>query len=430
MQKPYFSKDYHQRSQEVLNTALDTAPAYRAWRSFDPGRDAPVDERYAALPLLTKKDMRDHFPQGLVPGNRSVAEGFELGEIEYVQTNGTTSEKVTNLWNQSWWNASEAGSWKLNAHTARLDHSRREAQLASALSVGFLSHDNLPIKSRLLNGRFLFLNEKATAMEWGDFHYARMASELSEFKPAILEANPSLLARLCWWALDNNIALYSPQVVLITYEFPSQLHLQCIRRVMKAPVVSSYGTTEAGYVFMQCEHGTFHQNTEFCRVDFMPLKERHGGAALGRIAVTAFHNPWTALIRLDVGDLVRLDNTAVCACGRREGLRVSAIEGRVINATLSLNGRIVTTGQVDDVLSAVHGLRDYELIQRNPENYFLKIMAEKETRTQIGACRQALQFLYGQDAGIEIDFCKDIVPAASGKYRRTYAEFPIDLTGC
>jgi phenylacetate-CoA ligase len=426
MQKPYFSREYYQHSRDTLNTALDTVPAYRTWSAFDPGREACVDERYAALPLLTKKDMREHFPQGLVPDNRRVAEGLEIGEIEYVQTNGTTSEKVTNLWNQSWWNASEASSWKLNTHTAQLDHSCREAQLASALSVGFLSPSDLPMKSRLLNGRLLFLNEKATALEWTDFHYARMASELSEFKPQILEVNPAMLARLCWWAHDHHISLYSPQVIVITYELISKLQLQCIRRVMKSPVVSSYGTTETGYVFMQCEHGTLHHNTGFCRVDFMPLKELHGAPALGRLAVTPFHNPWMSLIRFDVGDLVRLDSAAACPCGRREGWRLSAVEGRVVDSTFSLTGRLVTTAQVDEALSPVSGLRDYELVQRTPERYCIKIIAEGHARDQIAACRKALHSVYGRDADIEIDVCAEIAPAASGKYRRTHAQFPLE----
>jgi phenylacetate-coenzyme A ligase PaaK-like adenylate-forming protein len=427
MEQTSFSREYYRRSQEVLNTALDSAPAYHAWRRFDPGRDVAVDDRYAALPLLDKEDIRSHFPQGLVPGSRSVSEGLAFGEIEYVQTSGTTSEKVTNLWNQSWWNASEAASWRLNSHTSHLDHVHREAQLASALSVGFLSKDDLPMQDRILNDRFLFLNEKATALEWTDIHYRRMASELNEFRPAILEANPSLLARLCWWALDNHVAIHPPQVIVITYEFFSRLHLKAIRRVFPAPVISSYGSTESGYIFMQCEHGTFHQNTEFCRVDFLPLKEIHGGPALGRIAVTTFGNPWMSLIRFDVGDLVRLKPDAACPCGRNEGFMAAAIEGRTCNITLSGTGRLVTTGQVDGVLSGIDGLRDYQLIQQSAANYLLRVSAKEESRSVADGCRRALRLLYGPDSGIEIEFCDNLAPTPSGKYRRTYAEFDTEI---
>jgi phenylacetate-coenzyme A ligase PaaK-like adenylate-forming protein len=427
MQQPFFRSEYYRRSKEALNTALDSAPAYAAWRRFDPGRDVAVDRRYAALPLLHKENIRTHFPQGLVPGRRNVTEGLASGEIEYVETSGTTAEKVTNIWNQSWWNAAEAASWKLNSHTSHLDHTHREAQLASALSIGFLSKDDLPVEARILNERFLFLNEKATALEWTDTHYRRMVSELNEFQPAILEANPSLLARLCWWAFDNNVAIAQPQVILITYEFFSRLHLSAIRRIFRVPVISSYGSTECGYVFMQCEYGTFHQNTDFCRVDFLPLKETGSAPALGRIVVTTFGNPWMSLIRFDVGDIVRLKPEASCPCGRDEGFMASSIEGRTDNITLTTTGRLVTTRQVDRTVSEVDGVRDYQLIQRAESSYLLRVSAKEETRTVADSCRQAVRQLYGSGSGAAIEFCRDLAPAPSGKYRRTYAEFDINL---
>ena len=93
---------------------------------------------------------------------------------------------------------------------------------------------------------------------------------------------------------------------------------------------------------MQCEAGKFHQNSESCRVDFQPLKKEHGGPLTGRMLVTTFNNPWYYMLRFDVGDFARLDEEQKCACGRDSGFIVSAIEGRLINATLTCDGRLVT----------------------------------------------------------------------------------------
>ncbi|MCL2880103.1 MAG: hypothetical protein FWF29_07650, partial [Treponema sp.] len=65
---------FHQKSAETLETALNTAPAYRAWKAADSGAGTPVDERFDAMPELTKQIMRDNFPGGLVPNNRDVEE--------------------------------------------------------------------------------------------------------------------------------------------------------------------------------------------------------------------------------------------------------------------------------------------------------------------------------------------------------------------
>jgi phenylacetate-CoA ligase len=424
----YFSPNYLRRSDMALTLALSTAPAYRTWQAYDPGERVSVDERYAAMPVLTKKEIRESFPQGLVPGLRSVADGLHHGEIEYVQTSGTTEEKVTNNWNQAWWNASEIASWKLNTHTAHLDGTQREAQLASALSVGFLSEKDLPMDARCLD-RFLFLNEKVSAREWEDRHFQRMVRELADYQPEILEVNPSLLARLCWWAFDHGVPLYQPKAILLTYEFISALHVRSIRKVFQSPLVSSYGATEVGYVFMECEHGTMHQNTEFCRVDFQPVKPEHGSADLGRILVTTFGNSWVSLVRFDVGDLGRLDTRTACPCGRREGMRLAAIEGRLTNVTFTTQGKMVTTKALDDALATIENLRDYFVEQNSGSDYAVKLVTIGSADRAMEEARAALRVLYGLGAKISLEVCRDLDPAASGKYRRTRVNFDYDAKG-
>jgi len=193
---------FHQKSVETLETALNTAPAYRAWRAFDPGPGTPVDQRYDAMPELTKQIIRDNSPTGLVPNHRDLEEGFRLGEIEYTFTSGTTGERVVNIWDQSWWDAAEAASWKLNAHLAHLDYPQREAKLASSLNVGISCEEDLPMEYRTVDHK-LYLNEKINLIQWQPRHYERMARELKSFQPVILEANPSLLALLAYWAMDE-----------------------------------------------------------------------------------------------------------------------------------------------------------------------------------------------------------------------------------
>jgi phenylacetate-CoA ligase len=426
MQGPFFTTDYYLRSKEALTIALSTAPVYDSWRPADPGEKFPIDYRYAKLSELTKNDIRDYFPSGLVPCHRDVAEGLRRGEIEFVETSGTTDERVTNIWYQPWWNASEAASWKLNRHTANLDGAHREAILASAMNVGFRSKADLSMRERTL-GRFLFLNEKATVREWTDHHYRRMLDELEEYRPVVLEANPSLLARLSWWAIEKGARVYQPQVIVFTYEYVSAMHLRDIQRVFQSPVVSSYGATEVGYVFMQCEYGVFHQNTDFCRVDFKALPVVHGGPSVGRILLTTFNHPWVSLIRFDVGDLVRQYEEPSCPCGRDEGFLLSAVEGRLAYATFTTDGRLVTTRQVDEALSAIDDVRDYQLEQHSANLYVLQLVTIGDPQAATRAGRAALRELYGSDADVQIELCADIEPTVSGKYRRTHASIELDI---
>jgi phenylacetate-coenzyme A ligase PaaK-like adenylate-forming protein len=215
---------------------------------------------------------------------------------------------------------------------------------------------------------------------------------------------------------------------VITYENPTNLHYRQIRRVFTSPTASSYGTTETGYVFMQCEEGKFHQNTEFCRVDFQPLKKEHGGPLLGRILVTPFHNDWYHLVRFDVGDLVRLDEQGKCACGRHDGLILSATEGRFVNATLTCAGRLVTSRELDNNLSAIDDIDEYKLEQINTDSYELHLVSHQPDKPQLTAVASSiLRGLYGKEAKIMVMHEDKIAPEVSGKYRISKALFPIKI---
>ena len=424
----HYPDAYQKKSLVALEAALGTAPLYESWRAYDPGPKASIDARYAALPELTKQQMRDNFPLGLVTDHRNVEDALARDEIEYTFTSGTTSDRVINLWNQNWWNSAEAASWKLNAHTARLSYPQKEAKLASSLNVGIHCEEDLPMENRIL-GRVLYLNEKISLISWQKRHMQRMARELAIYRPVVLEANPSLLARLAYWAMDEGVEIYSPAVIVFTYEFQSRIHLNAIRSVFGSPFVSSYGTTETGFVMEQCECGNLHQNIDFCRIDFQPLSDRFGGAELGRMLVTTFDNPWSSIVRFDAGDLIRLYPNGHCPCGRDAGLIAQAVEGRVSNATFTAEGDLVTTMALDNVLAQVPEIRDYHLEQDSPTRYHLQVMLSDKSANVINRIREALGSLYGKDAEYTITALENILPGPAGKYRRTQANFVFDEKG-
>jgi phenylacetate-coenzyme A ligase PaaK-like adenylate-forming protein len=424
----HYPAGYLKKSLDTLETALATAPLYRKWRAYDPGPHAPLDARFDALPELTKQDMREHFPLGLVTNHLDVEEALARDEIEYTFTSGTTSEKVINLWYPKWWYGGEEASWKLNEHTARLTYPQKEAKLSSSLNFGIHCEEDLPMDHRIL-GRTLYLNEKLNLICWQKRHMARMAQDLKTYQPVILEANPSLLARLAFWAIDEGVDLYSPAAIVFTFELPSRIHLAAIRKVFSSPFVSSYGTTETGFVMEQCAHGHFHQNMEYCRIDFHPLQERYGGPELGRILVTNFNNPWSTVLRFDVGDLVRLYPAGECGCGRNEGFIADAIEGRTANATFTTQGGLVTTMALDDQLARIPEIRDYHLEQLTPTGYELQAMLTDPSPRVRNRIREALASLYGQGGEYTVQVIPNLLPGPSGKFRRTQANFDFDQKG-
>ncbi|MDD4857571.1 MAG: hypothetical protein PHD74_05620 [Candidatus Krumholzibacteria bacterium] len=424
-----YGADYMERCRKALDDAVLSTRGYESWRALDPGPACDVFLRLAALPALTKADLREHGPEGFVQRGRDVATGLAAREIELVQTSGSTGDRVTNVWYQPWWDASEEASWRLNAHASAAavgEHS--EAILTSPWCTGFPCEDDYLAMHQRTMGRFLYLSERSDPSTWSVELMDRMAAELNAFKPVVIEANPSFLAKLSRHIVACRLRVPSPELIILTYENPSILHRRQIERAFDSPIASSYGSTEAGYVFMECEAGRMHQVTESCHVDFLPFAVGHGGPDVGRILVTTFNNPWRSLVRFDVGDVVRLNASAACPCGRDEGLILASIEGRTIALTLTPEGSAVTQSAVDRALSGVDGLIEYQLVQSGPAACHLFLAAEDAVRRSVeGSTREALRGIYGESAAISTELVEAIAPEPPGKYKLAKA---MELVDC
>ena len=410
---------YSDNCHAALEQALEKAPFYQAWRSFDHGPGVPAKQRFAALPFTTKRDLRSHMPHGFTHRPAELKTALASGDVELVSTSGTTEDRSSILWHQPWWDASEHAAANLHAGLAEVvARAPREAVLTSPLCGATVCHvGDLPMSERTL-GRLLFLNQQPNPAHWTTADCDRMIDELNRFSPEILEADPAYLAILARHAVTNNRHMHAPAFITLTYEFPSRVHLRQIHRAFPGvPVVSSYGSTETGHVLTACEHGNFHQNTASCHLDFQPLQNVHGQPQTGRILVTVLNHPWLSLVRFEPGDLVRLADQP-CPCGRRDGLTVAAIAGRTRDLTFTTTGQAVTVDQLDAAVGTVENLLAYQIEQENRTNYTFRFVVETaaSARLQIAAS-ECLTRLYGSDASITVRRENAIAPETSGKFR-------------
>ncbi|MCI2068402.1 MAG: hypothetical protein LKJ88_02370 [Bacilli bacterium] len=415
-----YPASFYKDSEDLLNLAFTKTSFYQTWSKYDLGSSVSLDQRYDNLPTLDKEAMRNSFPKGLLPNDRNLEAGLASDEAEYTFTSGTTSDKVINIFSPEWWSASEKASWKLNKSFKGIPYPAKTAKLASSLNVGINCEEDLDQAHRTI-GNTLYLSEKTNLIQVFPRHYDRMIEELNSFRPDIIETNPSLLARLCNYAYDHKKTIVSPKVIVFTYEFISKTSLRAIKRIFSSPTISSYGSTETGFVLEQGEDGLMYQNVDFCRIDFRPLKDQYKEKDLGTIVVSTFHNPWNVIIRFEVGDLVRLHKDS----NGHQGMVIEAVEGRNGNVTFTPKGNLITTQKVDDYLSKVTSLRDYHLEQLTKDSYLLQAMLEPGTSQEEGkqALKAQLTKLYGTDGSYNIEIKDDILPGPAGKFRRTQCNF-------
>lgn len=413
------------RSAAELARALGQVPAYAPWSAFDPGPDVEVDSRYRALPATTNAWIRAEGPDRFVPVGTDIEAEIAAGRVERILTSGTTGPPTPLLFSQSWWDASERASWLQHPVLAAVATGlHAEAVLASARCVGpGFSERPLSAEQRTL-GRLLFVNEHADVARWTEATVRRMVRELEDHAPVVLEADPFYLAELCARAEALRLALPRPRVVVLTYALPSRLHLGRIVRALEAPIVSSYGSTESGYVLVSCEAGRMHQCSASCRLDLQPARERVA-PRVAKLLVTPYANPFACFLRFDVGDLGRLADS--CPCGRRDGVILERLEGRVKDCTVRSDAGLVTAAQLDDAVAAVpsaNAIVSYQLEQAASAEVTLRVTAAGPI--DAGAIAASLRETYGATSPIRVEVVAALVPESSGKYAASRSRIEVD----
>ena len=426
---PLFSAYYYQLSIAALETALCDVAAYKNWRAFDPGSSASIDSRFRAMPAISKQDLRDHTWRNFIPAGMDTDSALATGTIELAQTSGTISEQVLNVWYQPWWDAAEASSWRYNSFMAALELGKhREAILTSPMNTGILADNGLLTMDERLRGRFLYLNEKINPSLWNDQLILRILAELEVFQPLVLEANPSYLAKIARYAYSHNLSVFQPPGIIFTYENPGILARKQIQKVFRSPLISSYGSTEAGYVLMECEQGKLHQVADSCRIDIEFMRQEYGYPQVGRLLLTTLTNPWRSLVRFDVGDLVQIDPAGICACGRNDGYICKEVVGRTADLTYTIEGFPVTTEMVESIVSRFESIADYQIFQREGTYSIHILLAETAAAspTLTEEIIESLLALYGKNAMIKVQYVAEISAEPSGKYRRTRSDIEPD----
>ncbi len=147
---------------------------------------------------------------------------------------------------------------------------------------------------------------------------------------------------------------------------------------------------------------------------------------LGNVVVTSLHSHAMPIIRLEPGDVGRLIDEP-CACGRRS--RRIEHHGRIQAVIRTRDDRWVTAREVWDALLLKRGVEMFQLVQREPNRYLLRIVPEPDTKLDQRGIDAALEELLGKGANVTQELVTGLKPERSGKMQLvkscTYEEFRV-----
>jgi phenylacetate-CoA ligase len=406
-----YSSAHWRRVGEETRRMVAEVPLYRD-RPEPPADPSQVDRWLSQVPPVGKRELRRGFPKSLVREHQDLSAAMRAEQVTLLATSGTTSDRLQVIWEWSWWDPQEREAMRLNARIAaamrRADY--REAVLTTpACGAGTCHIGSQTAAERSIDG-ILFFNESADPTHWSDRECERMLREWREFAPRGVEADPAYLAIIARAALKRGAPLPSPEFITLTYETTTRAMRRDISRAFDAPVYQLYGATEAGVLFMECEHGRLHPNERHSHVDLVAVA---GHGRLARVLVTTLGRAWMPLLRYDIGDVVRVAESRDCPCGlKSDGPLLERVEGRQSDCT-DVGGETITPLMLDDAIHEALGAdATLEQWQLAGDTLLVVDPASAGSAARAGEAVGALL-----QRRVHSERVAAIAPEASGKYR-------------
>ena len=309
----------------ILQHAYATVPYYRErWGGiYDPGL-ALTPERFAALPLLGKRDLQDHYDD---LKNRNIPQSH--GTVGESRTSGSTGKPVRVLktkLDQLFWSA-----LTLRDHVwHQRDLQGKLAAIRGGVSAAELDGWGPATHGVVGTGRSVTLpvgTDVHAQLEW-----------LRQQQPDYLLSHPSNLAELAKLSLAGGISFPRLREVRTSGELLTQSVRDLCREAWDVPVSDMYSANEVGYIALQCpQHEHYHVQAEDVMVEVLNERgEPCGPGQTGRIVITPLHNFAMPLVRYSIEDFAEVGES--CSCGR--GLPVlRRIVGRVRNMLVTAYGK-------------------------------------------------------------------------------------------
>jgi phenylacetate-CoA ligase len=421
--------EHEARVVQAIARAHAEIPFYakRARPPIDP--KTPLADVLRATPLLTKSDVRSTLPKQWVPASVDLKAALAAGDIELVETSGSTSDRLRILWDKGWWIRQEDRAMRVNETIARAHAGAhgpyKESILTTPICGAATCHiGDVPLAERLDEHR-LFLNMRPDPTFWRENDMRRMLDELSSHETVGLETDPMYFSTLARFAAAEGRTIDVKGFVQLTYAFTTRGNVRGIRKAYAGPLVQLYGASEVGVLFMEANDGLLHHAPFTTHVELLRAKVPTPGAKdVALVVVTTLDRTAQPLVRFVVGDLVQ-----VVEDGPRRFTTVppiAGVEGRVQDAVVRPDGAIVTCAAIDRALGACH-VAVFQLNQLTPETVEVDVVPEPGCEDGlVEAARAALAPLL---VGLTLEVRKATAIAAepSGKFRVARRHFTIDL---
>ncbi len=330
------------------------------------------------LPFVTKQDIRNFFPNGIVPKRydrqrgHAVSTGGTTGKSVSIFTDFRTIAKAASpvlrelrRFHLNWLRARFVHIGNFNPN--RIDLVAQESFHKPLISI-------IPMKNKLN------LDVNVPMIE--------LISTLDEFRPDLILTYPAIFQHLAYLKRKGYGQHIKPTVFWTAGAMLDEYTRHYVEDAFDCPLRNIYTSVESqADVAFECVEKTWHIHADFFHLEAIDKnRELVSPGERGHLAITRLWGKGTPIIRYTgMDDWVRLHSSKDCDCGLSTPVIEGGIEGRTRANIILPSGKVFPPGAFCFIESALEGLdtfkiKQYQIIQHRIDIIEILLVIDEELR--------------------------------------------------
>ena len=332
------------------------------------------------LPFITKKDLVDNFPDGIIPPNYNKNKGYN------VSTSGSTGKPVSVYLDFSVFSEGVGASIR-NFHSYNLHW--RKSRYANIGNFTIGKADDVANQAFFSKARFIYSSKNHISLNAFE-PIKEVMRKLDDFKPDAILTYPMTYQHLAYLKKKGFGKNVKPKTLIVSGYLLDEYTRSYVEEAFGCNMYNGYGAAETSSeaaIAYECTKKTWHINHDFYHVETIDENMQVvGPEKTGHIVVTRLFGKATPLIRYTgLDDWVTLTDYKKCDCGLNTPTFKSGVEGRRNTSVILPNGKIFPAASIE-ILSPVlknmkiQKVKQFQIIQKKLDELNILIVIDEDLR--------------------------------------------------